>query len=272
MRLLSAGVAAVLSASLCAASLVLEGDMVQGGLVRGKVNPGTKVEFEGQAVRVSEKGLFLIGFGRDAPKRMTLTAYGPDGLREQRTLRIRNRRFKIQRIDGLPPSKVSPAEKDLARIRAEAAMVKAARQLDEPRTDFLSGFIWPVNGPITGVYGSQRILNGEPRRPHYGVDIAASAGTPVRAPADGLVTLTHTDMYYSGGTLILDHGHGLSSSFLHLEEILVKKGQTVYQGDVIALVGATGRSKGAHLDWRINLFQTRLDPQLIIDFIAGTPG
>lgn len=269
LRLLFASITTMFSASLCPASLVLEGDLTQGGLVRGKVEPGTKVEFEEREVRVSDKGLFLIGFGRDAPKHMTLTAYRADGSQERRTLTVRNRQFKVQRIDGLLPSKVTPAEKHLGRIRAEADMVKATRQLDDPRTDFMSGFIWPVKGPITGVYGSQRILNGKPRRPHYGIDIAAPAGTPVRAPADGLVTLIHQDMYYSGGTLILDHGHGLSSSFLHLEKILVNKGQPVHQGEVIALVGATGRSKGAHLDWRINLFQTRLDPGLLIEFMPG---
>ncbi len=266
MCLLAVCVAMVFSASLCAASLVLEGNMIQGGLVKGKTSPGTKIEFAGRALRVSEEGLFLIGFGRDAPNEMTLTINHPDGTLENRPLHVKKRHYKIQRIDGLPPSKVTPKKKDLARIRSEVAMVKSARQVDDPRTDFLSGFAWPLKGRITGVYGSQRILNGQPRRPHYGIDIAASEGTPVRAPADGLITLTHRDMYYSGGTLILDHGHGLSSSFLHLKRILVRKGQAVRQGDVIAEVGATGRSKGAHLDWRINLFQIRLDPQLV----AGT--
>jgi murein DD-endopeptidase MepM/ murein hydrolase activator NlpD len=152
----------------------------------------------------------------------------------------------------------------LARIHRESASIKEARAKDDARTDFLKGFIWPAKGRITGVYGSQRILNGEPRRPHYGLDIAAPVGTLVVAPASGIVTLTTPNMFYSGGTLILDHGHGLSSTFIHLHRILVKEGQYVRQGDVIAEIGATGRVTGAHLDWRINLFKRRLDPQLIL--------
>ena len=131
-------------------------------------------------------------------------------------------------------------------------------------TIFLAGFIWPLQGPITGVYGSQRILNGEPRRPHFGVDVAAPTGTPVVAPADAIVTLVHPDMYFSGGTLIMDHGHGLSSTFIHLHKVLVEEGQVVKQGDVVAEVGATGRVTGPHLDWRMNLFTVRIDPELLV--------
>jgi murein DD-endopeptidase MepM/ murein hydrolase activator NlpD len=155
-------------------------------------------------------------------------------------------------------------------------LVETARLLDSARTDFLDGFVWPAQGRISGVYGSQRILNGEPRRPHYGVDIAAPVGTPVRAPAAGVVTLAHPDMYYSGGTLILDHGHGLSSTFLHLSEILAREGQNVSQGEVIGRVGATGRATGAHLDWRMNLLTRRIDPALLLEGSpvvgSGNPG
>ena len=149
-------------------------------------------------------------------------------------------------------------------------MAREARKLDAERTDFLTGFIWPAKGRISGVYGSQRILNGQPRRPHFGVDVAAPVGTEVRAPADGVVTMVHSDMFYSGGTMILDHGHGLSSSFLHLHRILVKKGQRIRQGDLIAEIGATGRVTGPHLDWRINLFAKRLDPQLLVSEMPDT--
>ncbi|MEN8132238.1 MAG: M23 family metallopeptidase [Pseudomonadota bacterium] len=249
---------------LFGASLQLDGNMVQGGLVQGRTLPGARIEFEGRAVRVSDRGLFLLGFGRDAPKRQELTVILPDGRRHQRILQISRRDYRIQRINGLPPNKVNPNTKALERIRTEVALVKEARRLDAPRTDFLGGFIWPLTGKITGVYGSQRILNGEPKRPHYGIDIAAPKGTAVRAPADGMITLTHPDMYFSGATLILDHGHGLSSGFLHLGRIQVEEGQVVRQGEVIAEVGATGRSTGAHLDWRINLFEARLDPQLLV--------
>ncbi len=242
----------------------LEGQRVQGGLLRGRVAPGSTVKFEGEPVRVSRDGWFLIGFGRDAPPKAVLSVVFPDGRRQRYGLAVKPRKYRIQRIDGLPPRKVTPNEEDLKRIRKEVALVKRARKVDDPRTDFLGGFRWPVKGRISGVYGSQRILNGEPRRPHYGIDIAAPRGTRVVAPAAGVVTLVHRDMYFSGGTMIVDHGHGLSSAFLHLSRILVKKGQRVKQGQAIATVGSTGRSTGPHLDWRINLFGRRLDAALLV--------
>ena len=242
----------------------LDGPRIQGGLLRGQVAPGSTVELGGVPVRVSRDGWFLIGFGRNAPPETELTMVFPDGRRERRTLKVEPREYRIQRIDGLPPGKVTPrSEEDLARIRAEVRMVRKARSIDAPRTDFLDGFRWPVKGRISGVYGSQRILNGEPRRPHYGIDIAAPAGTKVLAPAGGVVTLTHPDMFFSGGTLIIDHGHGLSSAFLHLSRILVEAGERVTQGQSVAEVGSTGRSTGPHLDWRMNLFDRRIDPSLL---------
>ena len=242
----------------------LDGPRTQGGLLRGRVPPGSTVEYEGDAVRVSADGWFLVGFGRDASPEAELVVVFPDGRRERQVLRVKARQYDIQRIDGLPPSKVTPSEEDLVRIRAEVKMVKKARAVDDSRIDFLSGFRWPIEGRISGVYGSQRILNGEPRRPHFGIDIAAPRGTKVVAPTDGVVTLVHPDMYFSGGTMIVDHGHGLSSAFLHLSRILVDKGERVTQGQVIAEVGSTGRSTGPHLDWRINLFDRRLDPSLLV--------
>jgi len=249
---------------LWAGTLELQGQPVQGGLMQGRTDPDTEVTFDGRPVRVSKDGVFLIGFGRDAPAQTKLVVTFTDGSREWRELKVGQRKYKIQRIDGLPPRKISPSEEDLARIHRESASIKEARTKDDARTDFLKGFIWPAKGRISGIYGSQRILNGEPRRPHYGLDIAAPVETAVVAPASGIVTLTHPDMFYSGGTLILDHGHGLSSTFIHLHRILVKEGQYVRQGDVIAEIGATGRVTGPHLDWRINLFKRRLDPQLIL--------
>ena len=128
----------------------------------------------------------------------------------------------------------------------------------------LTGFTWPATGRISGVYGSQRVLNGKPRNPHFGLDIAAPDGTEVFAPADGLVTLTHPDMLLSGGTIILDHGQGLSSTFLHLSKILVEAGSFVKQGELIALIGSTGRASGPHLDWRMNWLDRRVNPQPLL--------
>ena len=247
------------------AGVRLDGPRTQGGLLRGRVATGSTVEYESDPVRVSEDGWFLVGFGRDAPPEAELVVVHPDGRRERQVLKVKRREYDIQRIDGLPPRKVTPrSEEDLARIRAEVEMVRKARAIDEPRADFLSGFRWPVKGIISGVYGSQRILNGQPRRPHFGIDIAAPAGTEVVAPADGVVTLVHPDMFFSGGTMIVDHGHGLSSAFLHLSRILVEEGERVTQGRLIAEVGSTGRSTGPHLDWRMNLFDRRIDPALLV--------
>jgi len=244
--------------------LTFTGTFSQGGLVQGKTRPGAIVKVDGKPVRVSKSGVFLVGFGRDAAESLVQVSY-PDGQMAKQVLKVAKREYKIQRIDGLPKRKVTPRTKeDLERIRKESAISRKARELDDPRTDFLVDFIWPVEGRISGVYGSQRILNGKPRRPHFGVDIARPTGTPVKAPAPGVVTMAYSDMFFSGGTLILDHGHGLSSSFLHLSRILVKEGDVIKQGDVIAEVGATGRVTGAHLDWRMNLFKARVDPQLLV--------
>ena len=247
-----------------AQALTLEGHLVQGGMAIGTVDPAATVYFQGKAVRVSPKGLFVIGFSRDAEAKSVIELHQPSGTVEKHPVSIEKRTYKIQRIDGLPPRKVSPSPEDQDRISKDRALVKKARQTDDARTDFAQPFIWPVTGRISGVYGSQRILNGKPKWPHYGVDIAAPTGTPVKAPADGIVTMAHNDMFYSGGTLIVDHGHGLSTTYMHLNKILVKNGQRVKQGDVIAQVGATGRVTGPHLHWGMNWFDTRLDPSLLV--------
>jgi murein DD-endopeptidase MepM/ murein hydrolase activator NlpD len=263
-QLLFIGMLMLALAPVQAGTLELKGDFMQGGMVIGKTAPGNRVLYDGSAIRVSPDGLFLLGFGRDDKLKHTLVVEKDGKTLEQKSLAIGKRQYQIQRIDGLPPSKVTPPKRDWERIKRETAMVKKARRLDDARTDFANGFIWPAEGVISGVYGSQRVLNGEPKRPHFGVDIAAPTGTPVRAPADGVVTLAYPDMFYSGGTLILDHGHQLSSSFLHLSKLHVKVGDRVRQGDLIAEIGATGRVTGAHLDWRMNLRKARIDPQLLV--------
>ncbi|MDH3638776.1 MAG: M23 family metallopeptidase [Gammaproteobacteria bacterium] len=265
-RIHSAVLGPVLAALIMGAApgLELDGNFVQGGLALGRVLPGSEVEFDGAAVRVSDDGNFVIGFGRDEGAKVDITVRHPDGRIEKQSIAVKSRQYDIQRIDGLPPKKVTPPPETMARIRKEIRLVKNARARDLARTDFLAGFRWPARGRISGVYGSQRVLNGEPRRPHFGVDIAAPVGTPVRAPAPGLVTLAQPDLYFSGGTIIIDHGHGLSSSFLHLSALAVKVGDVVTTDTVIGEIGATGRATGPHLDWRMNFKERRLDPQLLV--------
>jgi len=254
-----------------AQDLTLEGALSQGGLIYGRTLPGAEVTLDGRPVRVGADGRFLIGFGRDAAPEAVLELTLPDGTLARRTLAVEQRNYDIQRIDGLPQEKVSPPEEVLARIADEQAMVAEVRKADRPEPWFETGFVWPVTGPISGVYGSQRILNGEPKWPHFGVDVAVPVGTPVVAPADGLVVVAHHDMYYSGGTVLLDHGYGLTSAYLHLHEVSVEEGQMLRQGEPLGSVGATGRVTGAHLDWRFNWFDQRLDPALIVGPMPETP-
>jgi murein DD-endopeptidase MepM/ murein hydrolase activator NlpD len=254
-----------------AQDLTLAGALSQGGLVTGRTLPGAEVRLDGRPVRVGADGRFLLGFGREAAPEAVLELTLPDGTVARRTLAIEQRSYDIQRIDGLPQEKVTPPEAVLARIADERAMVAVVRKVDRPEPWFETGFVWPVTGPISGVYGSQRILNGEPKWPHFGVDVAVPVGTPVVAPADGLVVVAHDDMYYSGGTVLLDHGYGLTSAYLHLHEVSVAEGQMLRQGDRLGSVGATGRVTGAHLDWRFNWFDRRLDPVLIAGPMPQSP-
>lgn len=259
---------AVLSALLGLAGMVqaleVSGPQRQGGLLAGQVEPGARVEALGRAIPVDATGRFLLGLGRDAPQTVMVRVTLSDGTTREHALSVEPRRYDIQRIDGLPQNQVSPDTQTLARIREDAARVREARSRRIDQRHFDAGWIWPVIGPISGIYGSQRILNGEPRQPHYGIDIARATGTPVAAPSDGVVTLAAEDLFFSGGTLIIDHGQGLSSSFLHLSRILVEPGERVRQGDIVAEVGATGRVTGAHLDWRMNWFDQRIDPSLLV--------
>jgi murein DD-endopeptidase MepM/ murein hydrolase activator NlpD len=237
------------------------GTAVQGGLLFGYTEPGSSVSLDGRTIAVSADGRFVIGFGRDETGTRKLLVNSPVGEEFRSDLNVKSREYAIERVDGLPPATVTPDPEAAARIKEDARMVAIAREHRDHRAYYASGFAWPAKGRISGVYGSQRVLNGEPRRPHFGLDIAAPEGTNVFAPADGLITLTHPDMYFSGGTIILDHGQGLSSTFLHLSKILVEAGTFVKQGDLIARIGATGRASGPHLDWRMNWLDRRVDPQ-----------
>lgn len=243
--------------------LELRGEWRQGSVLFGRVEPGATVSFNGRALRVSDRGWFVIGLDRDEPSPGKLVV-ARDGVATLRTeVGIQPRQYDIQRIDGLPPSQVTPPPEAQARISQDYKQVREARHRDSPNTDLFGRFIWPSVGPISGVFGSQRILNGAPKQPHYGVDVALPTGSPVVAPAGGVVSLAEPDMYYTGGTIMIDHGHGLSSAFLHLSRLHVKSGQTVKQGDLIGEIGATGRATGPHLDWRVNWFDARVDAQLL---------
>lgn len=265
LKKLLLGLLCLFSLPLMAQVELIGDDYVQGGMLIGKAPVGSKIWQDGKAVRVSQEGTFLIGFGRDMPAKSALKIRYPNGTTEQRTLPVKKREYRIQRINNLPSNKVTPrSKKDIQHIQRDIKLARKARKRDDDRQGFNTGFIWPVTGPISGVYGSQRILNGKPRRPHYGIDIARPTGTPIIAPADGIITLAEPNMFFSGGTMIIDHGHQLSSSMLHLSKLLVKVGDHVKQGQVIAEVGATGRVTGPHLDWRMNLRQHRIDPQLLV--------
>jgi len=260
-RLAAAALALLLAGAADADELTLDGSLTQGGLVRGHVAPGAAVELDGRAVRVAADGAFIVGFGRDAAPSAVLTVRWPDGRSEARTLSVAPRLYEVQRVDGLPPKTVTPDPATLERIRADADEVRRVRRRDSDEDGFAGRLIWPARGPLSGVYGSQRILNGEPRAPHLGVDIAAPAGTPVLAAAGGTVTLARS-LVLTGNTAIIDHGHGLSTTYAHMAELAVKEGQHVARGQEIGTVGATGRATGPHLHWGLEWFETRLDPML----------
>jgi murein DD-endopeptidase MepM/ murein hydrolase activator NlpD len=260
----SFGVVFAVVSALGASDLHLEGELVQGGVVRGQAVPGSVVWLDGRELRVSDDGWFVFGLGRDAPDRAVLVVGHPDGREERRDLEVAGRTYRIQRIDGLPPRQVTPSEQDLARIRTDAELIEAARQRNTGNRGFTEPATWPALGPVSGVYGSQRILNGEPRSPHRGVDVAAPAGTPVGAMASGVVSLAETAMYYTGGTVMVDHGHGLHSVYAHLRDVLVEVGQRVAQGGTLGTVGATGRATGPHLHWGVYWLDQAVDPALLV--------
>lgn len=263
LLVLLAGAAQAAETNRAPAGLIWQGDFSQGGLVTGEAEPGILIKLNERIVPV-RNGRFVFGFGRDEPVSATLTVTRDGAKGELVMLRIAPQKYDIQRIDGLPPAQVTPPPAVLERIKRENEMIAAARQRSSAMQDFLQGWIWPAKGPVSGVYGSQRILNGEPRTPHYGLDIAAPIGSPVVAPAAGEVVLAEKDIYFPGGTILIDHGMGINSAYSHLQTLTVKVGQRVQQGEQIGTVGATGRATGPHLDWRVNWFDVRLDPQRLL--------
>jgi len=238
-----------------------EGKFIQGSFILGKTEPGSEVFIDKKKVKVTTDGYFVFGLSRDRKNDVVITIN-----KKKIVKKVFKREYKIQRIDGLEEKKVTPPEEVYERIKRENKWIGEARTVNSDLVFFKNKFINPLeNAIITGVYGSQRILNGKPKWPHYGIDFAAKEGTEIKAMLDGVVTLAEPDLFYTGGTLIFDHGHGISTLYMHMKTLMVKKGQKVKQGDVIGTVGSTGRSTGAHLDVRLNWFQTRLDPATVLD-------
>ena len=236
----------------------------QGQLLIGHVAPDAKVEFAGRRVHVGTDGVFVLGVDRDAPAQVALNVRFSDGKSRRVQLKVSKRQYHVEHVEGLPQKTVTPDPETAARIEREQARVVEARKRDDAREDFLAGFALPVEGArISGVYGSQRIDNGTPKAPHMGLDMAVPEGTPVHAPAAGVITLAESDFVLTGGTVLIDHGFGLTSSLLHLSRLDVKVGQQVARGQVIGASGMTGRATGPHVHWGFNWFDVRLDPALL---------
>ena len=243
-----------------------EGKFRQGHFIIGKTEPKSKIWIDKKPVKVSSDGFFVFGIDRDRKYDVVITKMN-EGKKEKIVKKIQKREYKIQRIDGLPEKKVTPPKEFYDRIKRENKIISNARSINSNLTFFKNKFIPPLDKAIiTGVYGSQRILNGKPKWPHYGIDFAAKEGTKIKAMLDGTATMVEPDLFYTGGTLIFDHGHGISTLYMHMQKIYVKKGQKVKQGEIIGTVGSTGRSTGAHLDIRLNWFGTRLDPMTVLNF------
>jgi murein DD-endopeptidase MepM/ murein hydrolase activator NlpD len=244
-------------------AIEFQGKFIQGHFILGKTNSNAKIIVGKKEVKISKDGFFVFGIDRDRKFDLTFTKI-LDEKKTTITKTVLKRKYNIQRIDGLEESKVTPPESVYKRIKKENNAIGEARAINSDLSFFKDKFIMPVEGIISGVYGSQRILNGKPKWPHYGIDIAAKQGTMIKSSGAGVVTLAEDDLYYTGGTIIMDHGHGISTIYSHLENILVSVGDKINQGDIIGTVGSTGRSTGPHLDFRVNWFQTRLDPMSVL--------
>ena len=256
--------ALIASFSFSALAVELKGHLTQGGLVTGQLNNAKSVSLNGKPLKLSDTGLFVFGFGRDAKPNHTLSWVDKSGKNHSQDLVITLRDYNIDKITGVAKKYVSPPKAVSERISREAVAVRKARAVDSDLEYFLQPVLRPAEGRISGVYGSQRYFNGEPRRPHFGLDIANKTGSPVYAPISGTVVFAEPDLYYSGGTLILDHGHGVTSTYIHLSKLDVKVGDKITQGMKVAEIGATGRVTGPHLDWRFNWQGERLDPALLM--------
>ena len=241
------------------------GKFEQGSFILGKTKSGSKIEIDNRKIRLSKEGYFAFGLDRDRKNNIIIKIKENNETKiiEKKILK---RSYKIQKIDGLPKKQVTPPPEVYERIKKDNFLIGKARSIDTAYEYFKDNFIIPIDKYIiTGVYGSQRILNGKPRRPHYGVDLHAPEGTPVKAMMDGEITLAEKDMYFTGGTIIFDHGHGISTLYMHMKDVNVKVGQKVKQGDIVGTLGKSGRATGPHLDIRLNWFEVKLDPASILN-------
>ncbi|HYG30364.1 MAG TPA: M23 family metallopeptidase [Allosphingosinicella sp.] len=271
MRLAAAALAAALSLSFIPAlpaaaqgSIEIEGPAVQGGLVRGRAPSGTvALRIGAEPVSLAPDGRFLIGFDRDQPATALLTARLTDGRTVEQAIAVAPRRWPIERIDVARRPSGVPDEAYRRRREAELARIRAARARRTGAAGWQQSLVWPARGRISGLFGAQRIYRGVPAAYHGGVDVAAGAGAPVVAPADGVVVLAGPPAFsLEGNLVIVDHGMGLNSAFLHLATVEVSIGQPVRRGQRIGTVGATGRATGPHLHWSLTWSGARLDPQL----------
>ena len=240
------------------------GKFIQGHFIVGKTDPGSKIFIDKKNIKVSKEGFFVFGLDRDRKYDVSITLINTD-IKKKITKKVLKRKYNVQRIDGLDEKKVTPPEEVYNRIKKENNKIGKARAINSNLDFFKDKFIMPVEGIISGVYGSQRILNGKPKWPHYGIDVAAKKGTKIKASGSGIVTMAEKDLYYTGGTIIMDHGHGISTIYSHLETVIVDVGDKIDKGEIIGTVGSTGRSTGPHLDFRVNWFQTRLDPMTVLN-------
>ena len=264
MKLISKSIIIFLFCCFKIQALEFLGKFEQGAFILGKTNPDTKIKIDNKEVRVTKDGYFAFGLDRDRKNNIIIKI-----IEKNKTTivekKILKRDYKIQRIDGLPSKQVTPPPEVYDRIKKDNILIGKARSIDSTLNFFKDKFIYPIDKYIiTGVYGSQRILNGKPRRPHYGIDFHAPEGTPVKAMMDGIVTLSENDMYFTGGTIIFDHGHGISTLYMHMKDINVKVGQRIKQGQIVGTLGQSGRATGPHLDIRLNWFGVKLDPMTIL--------
>lgn len=254
-----------LALNIVNAKTFIKGEIIAGGIIIVNVSPGSTVKLNDESIMISDKGVFLVGFERKPQPTQILEIYNENVLVEKITLNVKIRSYEIQRINGIKKEKVDPPQSIIDRIYMERNSVKESRKKSNliTSTYYNNGFVLPAKGPISGVYGSQRILNGKPRSPHYGIDIALPKGHEVVSPMDGIVVFSNNDLYYSGGTIIIAHGQGLTTSYLHLSEILVSVNNIVRRGELIGKVGATGRATGPHLHWGAELKGKRIDPKYL---------